>query len=533
MQNSPTTAATLTVHAPPGDGFETILTSDALAFLGALHEHFAHRRYDLLDAREARQRRIDAGLLPDFRPETRELREAAWTVAPLPADLLDRRVEITGPAERKMIINALNSGASTFMADLEDSLAPTWSNAIGGQVHLRDAVRRTIAYDDPATGKSYRLNEKTAVLLVRPRGWHLDERHLTFLGRPCSGSLVDFGLYFFHNAHFLLQNGSGPYVYLPKLESAEEARLWNDVFVFAQNYLGLPQGSIRATVLIETILAAFELDEILWELRDHAAGLNCGRWDYIFSFIKKFRNNPAFVLPDRAKVTMTTPFMRAYALRVIQVCHRRGCHAIGGMAAQIPVRGDAAANEAAFEKVRQDKLREVTDGHDGTWVAHPGLVPLAKAIFDEHMPAPNQISRKRDDVLVTAADLLAVPREAPTETGVRQNINVGLLYVENWLRGQGCVALYNLMEDAATAEISRTQLWQWLHHKTPLADGRVFDEALYRGLKEEELEKIRGMLGDETFDNGRFADAERLFDRLVLDARFEEFLTLPAYRMID
>ncbi|MCC6410217.1 MAG: malate synthase A [Saprospiraceae bacterium] len=533
MNNSPTTTARITVKAPLLPGFETILTPGALDFLSALHEHFAHRRLDLLDARETRQQHIDAGEKPVFPPETAQICEEAWTVAPIPADLQDRRVEITGPVERKMIINALNSGASTFMADLEDSLAPTWENAISGQINLRDAVRRTIAYDDPASGKSYNLNEKTAVLLVRPRGWHLEERHLSFMGRPCSGSLTDFGLYFFHNAHFLLKTGSGPYFYLPKLENAAEARLWNDVFVFSQNYLGIPQGSIRATVLVETILASFELDEILWELRDHAAGLNCGRWDYIFSFIKKFRNNPAFVLPDRGRVTMTTPFMRAYALRVIQVCHRRGCHAIGGMAAQIPVRGDVAANDAAFEKVRQDKLREVTDGHDGTWVAHPGLVPVAKAIFDEYMPQPNQIAKQLTDITIKAADLLEVPTEAPTETGVRQNINVGLLYVESWLRGQGCVALYNLMEDAATAEISRTQLWQWLHHGVRLADGRFLTVELYQDLKTQEIEKIRGLMGEDTYKKDRFDDAEALFDRLILDPHFEEFLTLPAYQLID
>lgn len=513
-------------------GFETILTPAALKFLGALQARFGAWRQDLLSERKARQTRLDAGERPGFLPDMQHIRNAEWRVAPIPADLQDRRVEITGPVERKMIINALNSGASVFMADFEDSLAPTWDNVIEGQINLRDTIQRTIAFTDPVSGKHYSLHEKTATLIVRPRGWHLEEQHLSFMGAPMSGSLTDFGLYFFHNAQDLIKNGSGPYFYLPKLESAQEARLWNDIFVFSQKYLGIPQGTIRATMLIETILAAFELDEMLWELRDHAAGLNCGRWDYIFSFIKKFRQHPEFVLPNRGSVTMTTPFMRAYSLAVIKTCHRRGCHAIGGMAAQIPVKNDAAANEAALEKVRQDKLREVTDGHDGTWVAHPGLVPIAKAIFDEYMPQPNQIDRQLDAYQPEAAQLLSTPQEAPTEAGVRQNINVGLLYVENWLRGQGCVAIYNLMEDAATAEISRTQIWQWIRHKTTLDDGRTMTIDLYESLKKEELAKIRAMIGEENFQKGKFEAAEALFDRLIREEQFEEFLTLPAYRQI-
>lgn len=516
----------------PVEGDSDILTPDAIRFLVALHEQFNRRRLELLLARETRQQRLDEGEKPGFLPETASVREGDWTVSSLPGDLLDRRVEITGPAERKMIINALNSGASVFMADLEDSLSPTWANVVQGQIHLRDAVRGTIAFDDPQSGKAYRLNPKTAVLLVRPRGWHLEETHLRYHELPLSGSLVDFGLYFFHNVQALLDKGTGPYFYLPKLESHLEARLWNDVFVFAQDYLGIPRGIIKATVLIETVLASFELDEILWELREHAAGLNCGRWDYIFSFIKKFRRDPDCVLPDRAQVTMTAPFMRAYARRVIQVCHRRGALAIGGMAAQIPIKNDPEANEAALEKVRQDKLREVQDGHDGTWVAHPGLVPIALDIFNAHMPAPNQLERTLPEWHIAAADLLEVPKGEVTETGVRLNINVGLLYVESWLRGTGCAALYNLMEDAATAEISRSQLWQWRRHGVRLADGRVFDDTLYDLWKKEELEKIRGYVGASNFDQGRFAEAETLFDQLVRADEFTEFLTLPAYKLI-
>jgi len=514
-------------------GFDEILTPGALAFLTALHKQFNARRNELLDLRMRRQQALDRGELPGFLPETEHIRTADWTVASLPPDLLDRRVEITGPVERKMVINALNSGARVFMADFEDSNTPNWHNTIQGQINLRDAINRSITFEHPTTGKTYQLNEKVAVLLVRPRGWHLVEKHLLVEGEPMSGSLVDFGLYFFHNAENLLAKGTGPYFYLPKLESHLEARLWNDVFVFAQDYLGIPQKTIKATVLVETILAAFELHEILWELRDHSAGLNCGRWDYIFSFIKRFRNRPGFVMPDRAQVTMTVPFMKAYAQLVIQACHKRGVHAMGGMAAQIPIKSDPEANETALDKVRADKLREVKDGHDGTWVAHPGLVPVAMAIFDEHMPDKNQIPNKREDVQVTAADLLAVPGGTITEQGVRTNINVGILYIESWLRGNGAAALYHLMEDAATAEISRTQLWQWLQSQATLDDGRTLTSGLYEQLKAEELQKIRELVGDEAFQKGRFEDAIALFDRLVLQDEFVEFLTLPAYELID
>ena len=509
-----------------------ILSPKALDFLSALQLRFNEQRLRLLEARHARQTRLDAGELPQFLPETAEIRAAAWQVAPIPPPLQDRRVEITGPTERKMVINALNSGAKIFMADFEDSLAPSWENVIQGQQNLADAIRGTIRYDDPQNGKTYQLKPETAVLLVRPRGLHLEERHLTLEGQAFSGALFDFGLYFFHNAQALLDRGWGPYFYLPKLESYLEARWWNEVFVFAQEYLGIPQGTIKATVLIETILAAYELDEILWELREHAAGLNCGRWDYIFSVIKKFSKRSDFVLPDRAQVTMTSPFMRAYSLRVIQVCHRRGAHAIGGMAAQIPIKNDPEANEAALAKVRADKLREVSDGHDGTWVAHPGLVPIALDIFNAHMPQPNQVSRQRMDLNIREADLLELQQGSITEAGVRLNINVSLLYLENWLRGNGCVAIYNLMEDAATAEISRSQLWQWLRVGVTLAEGPIFTPDLYFQFKTEELAKIKAMLGAEAFEAGRFDDAVKLLDQFVTAPDFQEFLTLPAYQLL-
>ncbi len=511
--------------------FSEILSLDAVVFLIELHKRFNDRRKKLIAARQQRQAQLDAGEMPDFLPETREVRESDWTVAPLPQDLIDRRVEITGPVDRKMIINALNSGASVFMADFEDSNTPNWTNTLQGQINLRDAVRRTIRLQTEK--KTYELKEDIATLLVRPRGWHLHEKHMLVNGEPMSGSLVDFGLYFFHNAQSLIERGSGPYFYLPKMEHYLEARLWNDVFVFAQDYLHIPQKTIKATVLVETILASFQLHEILWELRDHSSGLNCGRWDYIFSFIKRFRNREGFVMPDRAQVTMTVPFMKAYSQLVIKTCHKRGVHAMGGMAAQIPIKNDPAANEAAIGKVKADKLREAKDGHDGTWVAHPGLVPVAMEIFNEYMPTPNQIHVKREDVQVTAADLVAVPEGTITEAGVRTNINVGILYLESWLRGNGAAALYHLMEDAATAEISRTQLWQWLQAGVQLEDGRPFDADLYRQLKAEELEKIKNLVGEEFFAKGRFAEAEALFDELILSPDFEEFLTLPAYELIE
>ncbi len=526
------TPSAMTITGDYQDAYAEILTPSALDFLIALHRKFDERRRELLATRLERQQRLDAGKLPDFLPHTAHIRESDWTVAPLPKDLLDRRVEITGPVDRKMIINALNSGAKVFMADFEDSNTPNWTNTIEGQINLRDAINRTIDFTNPANGKHYQLHAQVATLMVRPRGWHLPEKHITIAGEPMSGSLVDFGLYFFHNATALITNGSGPYFYLPKLESHLEARLWNDVFLFAQDYLDIPIGTIKATVLIETILASFELNEILYELRQHSAGLNCGRWDYIFSFIKKFRNRPGFVLPDRSKVNMTVPFMRAYAQLVIQTCHRRNVHAMGGMAAQIPIKNDPAANAAALEKVRQDKLREVQDGHDGTWVAHPDLVPIAMEIFDQNMPTPNQIHRKRADVQVTTADLLSVPSGSITEAGLRLNINVGVLYLESWLRGNGAAAIYHLMEDAATAEISRTQVWQWIHNQAVLEDGRTITYELYRSLLTEELDKIKDYVGPQAFTNGKFAEAVALFDRLVKDADYVEFLTLPAYDII-
>ncbi len=516
----------------PGPQSE-VLTPDAVAFLADLHRQFNARRLELLEQRRVRQAKLDAGQLPTFLAETRSVRDGDWKVAPIPSDLQDRRVEITGPTERKMVINALNSGAKCFMADFEDSNSPTWANMIEGQINLRDAVRRTITFTSPE-GKHYELNSAIATLLVRPRGWHLPERNVLIDDEPMSGSLVDFGLFFFHNAQYLLDHGSGPYFYLPKLENHLEARLWNDVFNFAQDALNIPRGSIRATVLIETILATFETDEILYELRDHSAGLNCGRWDYIFSFIKRFRNSPDRVLPDRAQVTMTSPFMRAYALNVIKTCHRRGIHAMGGMAAQIPIKTDPDANDAAIAKVRADKEREAADGHDGTWVAHPGLVPLAMDIFNEKMPTPNQIDRQRDDVDVTPDELLSVPEGTITEDGLRTNISVGVQYMEAWLRGNGCVPLYNLMEDAATAEISRTQVWQWIKYdQGVLDDGRKITVDLFRTLLKDEMEKLKFELGGDFFANGKYQQAADLFDRISTAETLEEFLTLPAYESLE
>ena len=512
--------------------FEKVLTREAIAFVADLQRRFNPRREELLAARAERQKRLDAGEKPDFLPETVKIRESDWTVAPLPQDILDRRVEITGPVDRKMIINALNCGANVFMADFEDASTPTWTNMVDGQFNLASAVHREIDYVDPQSGREYRLNDKTAVLFVRPRGWHLPEKHMTVDGVPMSGSLFDFGLYFFHNAKELLARGSGPYFYLPKMESHLEARLWNDVFVHAQDALGVPQKSIKATVLIETILATFEMDEILWELRDHSAGLNCGRWDYIFSFIKKFREQEWSVLPDRAQVTMTAHFLRSYSQLLIKTCHRREVHAMGGMAAQIPIKNDAAANEAAMDRVRADKKREAGDGHDGTWVAHPGLVAIAKAEFDAVMKGANQIARKRQDVHVDAADLIAVPEGTKTEAGLRQNVAVGIGYVEAWLRGIGCVPLFNLMEDAATAEISRAQVWQWVRHGQTLQDGRPVTKELVREIVREENDKVKAAMGEEAYANGRYEDAAQLMIDLVEQPAFEEFLTLPAYERV-
>ncbi len=521
----------LQVLVPVPAGAEAILTPDALAFVAALHDRFGARRLALLARRDEVQAGYDAGGLPGFLPETAHIRAAAWKVAAIPADLRDRRVEITGPVDRKMVINALNSGASTFMADFEDSTAPTWSNLLLGQQNLVDAVRRTITFRNEA-GKDYALAERTATLLVRPRGWHLPEAHVRADGAPISGSLFDFGLFFFHNARELLARGSGPYLYLPKLQSHLEARLWNDVFVFAQEALGLPQGSVRATVLIETLPAAFEMDEILWELRDHSAGLNCGRWDYIFSTIKTLRGHADRILPDRRDVTMLQHAMRSYTRLLVQTCHRRGIFAMGGMAAQIPIKGDAAANEAALARVVADKRREANDGHDGTWVAHPALVGLARAEFDAVLQGPNQIDRPIGDAVYTAADLLALPTGRRTEDGVRECLRVGVQYLEAWLGGNGCVPLYNLMEDAATAEISRAQLWQWLHHGARLDDGRVVDAALLDALMADEMTALRGQLGEARWSAGRFEAAIAMFRAWSVADRLEDFLTLAAYEQI-
>ena len=509
-----------------------VLTAPALAFVARLARAFEDRRRALLAARAERQRRLLDGERPDFLAATRDIREREWTAAPIPADLLDRRVEITGPVDRKMIINALNSGARVYMADFEDSHSPTWKGTLEGQANLMDAVRRTISYESPE-GKRYALGESLATLMVRPRGWHLDEKHVRIDGRPVSGALFDFGLFFFHNAAVQIGRGTGPYYYLPKLESHLEARLWNDVFVLAQDELGIPRGTIRATVLIETILAAFEMDEILWELRDHSAGLNCGRWDYIFSFIKKFRNDRRFLLPDRAAVTMDKAFLRAYVDLLIQTCHRRRVHAMGGMAAQIPIKGDPEANAVALEKVTQDKLREVNAGHDGTWVAHPGLVPVARGVFDAGMAASHQLQVTRADVRVTAADLLAVPGGEITFDGLRTNIDVGIQYLESWLRGVGCVPIYNLMEDAATAEISRTQVWQWVTHGAKLADGRRITAELVRQTMSGALARLRERLTPARYDAGKFDLASRLFDQMMTGTDFPEFLTLVAYQYLD
>ncbi len=514
-------------------GFDAILTTDALAFLATLVRAFRDRRVELLRKREERQKQIDAGVMPDFLPETAHIRSSDWTIAPVPADLQDRRVEITGPtSDRKMVINAFNSGARIFMADFEDANAPHWENMIQGQINMRDAVDGTILFVTP-DGKSYVLNATPAIPMVRPRGWHLAEKHLLVDGEPVSGSIFDFALYFFHNAKKLIAKGSGPYFYLPKIEGHSEARLWNDVFVMAQKELGILNGTIKATVLIETILAAFEMDEILYELRDHSAGLNCGRWDYIFSYIKKFRNRPEVILPDRAQVTMTSPFMRAYSLLTIKTCHKRKAHAIGGMAAQIPIKNNPVENEEAFAKVRADKEREAADGHDGTWVAHPGLVSATLEVFNRLMPAPNQIDKQRDDVRATAKELIAVPEGQITEKGVRLNIEVGILYTAAWLRGNGAVPIHNLMEDAATAEISRAQLWQWIRHpKGILDDGREVTKELFRQILGEEVAKIKASSGDAQYAAGKYEQAAGLFAKLSEDDYFADFLTVPAYELI-
>ncbi|WP_034340371.1 malate synthase A [Deinococcus misasensis] len=510
----------MTLLAQTPDAFREILSPEALEFLQALHVQFNARRLELLQKREERQVQLDAGALFDFLPETEHIRTSEWKVRPAPQDLQDRRVEITGPVDRKMVINALNSGTKVFMADFEDANSPTWENCLQGQINLRDAVCKTITFE--GAGKTYRLNDQTATLLVRPRGWHLDEKHLLFFGVEVSGSLFDFGLFLFHNHQQLKANGTGAYFYLPKLESHLEARLWNDVFTFAEDRLGLERGFIRATVLIETLPAAFEMEEILYELREHSAGLNCGRWDYIFSAIKKLRNHPKFVMPDRGKVTMNTHMMRSYSRLAIQTCHKRGAHAMGGMSAFIPVKNDEEANQRAFEQVRMDKEREAGDGHDGTWVAHPGLVPVALEVFDRLMPGPNQLE-KIPEMQITAQDLLTVPEGTITEAGLRLNVNVGIQYLWFWLSGFGAAPINNLMEDAATAEISRAQVWQWMHHQAQLEDGRTITESLVKQVLQEELSH----LGE------KYQQAAELFWTVASTSPLTDFLTLPGYRMLD
>ena len=501
-----------------------VLTREALGFIAELHRRFEPRRQALLEARAGRQRAFDAGALPDFRPDTRDIREGDWRIGDIPADLLDRRVEITGPTDRKMVINALNSGARVFMADFEDATTPTWANLVEGQLNLRDRWLGRLDYDDPASGKHYALGPNPAVLMVRPRGWHLDERHVTFEGEPVAGGIVDFALYFWHNAKAALDAGSGPYFYLPKLESHEEAALWSDVFAYSEERLGLARGTIKATVLIETISAAFEMDEVLHALKENIVGLNCGRWDYIFSYIKRLGRTPERLTPDRSAMTMDKAFLAAYSLKLIETCHRRGAFAMGGMAAQIPVKRDEAANAAAFAKVRADKEREAGNGHDGTWVAHPALVPVALEAFD--FDAPNQLDRRIDSG-VTSEDMLRLHEGPRTEAGVRENIRVGVQYLAAWLAGRGAVPLYNLMEDAATAEICRTQLWQWLRFEAELDDGRRLTRDLFDRLLGEEMDAL------EAQDETRLEEAEAIFAELVASEELTEFLTLPAYERLD
>ncbi len=525
----------LVIHGELTAEQKAIFSDDALAFVAELAERFQGRRDGLLQARAAYQQRLDAGELPDFLPATREIRESDWRVAPIPKDLQDRRVEITGPAEPKMIINALNSGARVFMADIEDSLSPTWEKVAEAQSALYQAVRRTLQFTNP-DGKQYQLNpeDQLAVLILRPRGWHLDEKHITYNGQPLAGALLDFGLFFYHNAQEQLNRGTGPYFYLPKLETHQEAALWRDVFAYAEQRLGIAPGSIKATVLIEVITAVFEMEEILYELKDYIVGLNCGRWDYIFSYIKKFAKRGDCVLPERGQVKMSVPFLKAYSELLIQTCHKRGAFAMGGMAPHIPIKGDEAANTAALEMVKKDKEREVHYGHDGTWVAHPGLIPVAMEVFERLMPAPNQLDNMRDDVVVTAADLVAVPEGTITDTGIRNNINVSIQYMASWLNGNGCVPINNLMEDAATAEICRAQLWQWTHHDNVTRDdGAPIDLAMMKQLFPEELDAIRAQVGEETFRAGKFEQAAELLMNLVAKPEFVEFLTLPAYEQLD
>lgn len=520
------------ILAPIKAGDERILNPEALAFVGELERKFSGRLHTLLERRKALQIRLDAGERLHFLPETQELRHSDWKIAELPPILQERRVEITGPVDRKMIINALNSGANVFMADFEDSTAPTWRNIVDGQQNLLDAVSGTIRHFDAETGKSYALNDKIATLMVRPRGLHLPEKHVSLGGKAITGAFFDFGLFAFHNARALAQQGKGPFFYLPKLESRHEATLWNDILSETERKLGLAHGTIKVTVLIETLPAAFEMDEILYALKDHIAGLNCGRWDYIFSFIKKHRRDASRVLPDRAGVSMEQPFLKAYSQLLIRTCHRRGAHAMGGMAAQIPIKSDMAANEQALERVRADKLREVRDGHDGTWVAHPGLVPIARDVFDTHMKGPNQLHQLRNDVIVNDADLLRAPQGPRTIQGLRHNVRVGIQYLESWLRGSGCVPLYNLMEDAATAEISRAQIWQWVAHRAPLEDGSAVTPELVKNTIADELNLLSQSLPARRFEEGRFDAARQLFEDLCTRADLVEFLTLPAYELL-
>ena len=521
------------VHANASARQAEILTDEALGFLADLHRRFNARRLELLARRMERQKLFDAGQPLHFLTETKAVRDDDWTVAPIPADLLDRRVEITGPVDRKMIVNALNSGAKVFMADFEDASSPLWANMIEGQANLKDRWAGKLDFTDPATGKDYAVKSNPAALMVRPRGWHLPEWHVTVDGREMSGALFDFGLYAFHCAKAQMAQGATPAFYLPKMESHLEARLWDEVFSHTESTLGVANGSFKATVLIETLPAAFEMDEILYELRDHIVGLNCGRWDYIFSFIKRLGKNQAFLTPDRSVMTMGQAFLNAYSLLLIKTCHRRGAFAMGGMAAQIPVKGDADANETAFAKVRADKEREAGNGHDGTWVAHPDLVPIANEVFDRLMPRPNQVDVLRDDVHVTATDLVKMHEGKRTEEGLGLNIRVGVQYIEAWLRGRGAVPIYNLMEDAATAEISRAQVWQWIHLGARLDDGRAVTPEMFKAALEKEMERVKGEVGAAAFEGGRFPEAIKLFSDMSLADTFEEFLTLPAYRLID
>ncbi len=524
-------SAPLQFLKPAPKGCEFLLSREAQAFVAALAEKFSERRDALLKKRLARQKEFDKGILPDFKAETQHIREGAWKVAAIPADLRDRRVEITGPAEPKMIINALNSGAKVFMADLEDSLTPAWDKLMEGQKALHDAVRGTLSFSSPE-GKQYRLNEKTAVLIVRPRGWHLPERNVTLSGTPIPGALFDFGLYFFHNAKERIARGTGPYFYLPKLENAEEAALWADIFRFSEEYVGVPYGTIKVTMLIEVVTAVFEMHEMLHALKDYAVGLNCGRWDYIFSTIKKFHARSEFILPERTQVTMDKAFLKAYAELLIQTCHRRGAFAMGGMSAFIPVKNDEAANEKAFAAVRADKEREASFGHDGTWVAHPGLIPVAMEVFNRRMPTPNQLAKLREDVKVGQKELLTMHQGTITEAGVRNNINVAIQYTASWLNGLGCVPIFNLMEDAATAEISRSQLWQWLHHHAKTDAGQAIDEAFITRLADEEMGKIKASVGGKEFTTIPYRKSEALILKLTFDSEYAEFLTLPAYAVL-